>query len=223
MKIAVDMGHCLNGADSGATGLGRREQDLTREIGNKVIPLLQKAGHEVINVTVDSANSVNESLSARVNKSNSNNVDLYISIHLNAFNGQAYGTEVYTYNAIKRDRAVRVLNNIVGLGYTNRGIKDGSNLYVIKNTNMESMLVECCFIDNTGDMGRFNSDNMARAIAEGIHGSSIIVEEPKPQPTDNNIFYRVVTGSYKDRANAEAQVNKLKQAGFDSFIDVYRK
>ncbi|MNP19806.1 Sporulation-specific N-acetylmuramoyl-L-alanine amidase [compost metagenome] len=152
-------------------------------------------------------------------------MDLYISIHLNAFNGQAYGTEVYTYNAVKRDRAVRVLNNIVGLGYTNRGIKDGSSLYVIRNTKMESMLIECCFIDNSGDMSKFNSDKMAKAIAEGIHGNSIIVEDPKPviQPIDSNVFYRVVTGSYKDRANAEAQVKALKDKGFDSFIDVYRK
>lgn len=44
---------------------------------------------------------------------------------------------------------------------------------------------------------------------------------------DNNhigeTFYRVVTGSYKEKANAEKQLNKLKESGFESFIDIYTK
>lgn len=39
----------------------------------------------------------------------------------------------------------------------------------------------------------------------------------------NETFYRVVTGSYKDRENADEQLNKLKEAGFESFIDIYKK
>ena len=36
-------------------------------------------------------------------------------------------------------------------------------------------------------------------------------------------FYRVVTGSYKERENAEEKLEELKNAGFDSFLAVYEK
>ena len=36
-------------------------------------------------------------------------------------------------------------------------------------------------------------------------------------------FYRVVTGSYKDRENAEEKLEELKNAGFDSFLVIYEK
>ncbi len=65
-----------------------------------------------------------------------------------------------------------MLNNIVSLGYTNRGIKDGSNLYVIRNTKAKSMLIECCFCDNSGDMNRYNADKMADAIVKGLVGKT---------------------------------------------------
>lgn len=36
-------------------------------------------------------------------------------------------------------------------------------------------------------------------------------------------FYRVVSGSFKNKKNAEKQLEKLKESGFDGFIDVYNK
>ena len=45
MKINLDMGHTLSGADTGAEGCGRREQDCTREIGYKVKAKLEALGH----------------------------------------------------------------------------------------------------------------------------------------------------------------------------------
>lgn len=169
MKIGIDCGHTLSGADYGAVGI-KAESNLTREVGNRVIQKLQKLGHTVVNCTVDSASSVNSSLSQRVSKANNSNLDLFVSIHFNAFNGGAYGTEVYTYGANRLSSAVSVLNNIVSLGYTNRGIKDGSSLYVIRNTSAKSMLIECCFIDNTSDMNKFNAEKMADEIVKGLVG-----------------------------------------------------
>lgn len=40
---------------------------------------------------------------------------------------------------------------------------------------------------------------------------------------DKDLFYRTVTGSFKDRDHAEERIAKLKKAGFDSFIDIYKK
>ncbi|SFU78399.1 N-acetylmuramoyl-L-alanine amidase [Clostridium sp. DSM 8431] len=169
MKINLDMGHVLRGADTGAEGCGRREQDCTREIGYKVKDKLEALGHSVCVCSVDSASTLNESLAARVNRANANGGDLYVSIHLNA--GGGHGTEVYTYQGRELSVARNVLNNICSLGYTNRGIK-GANLYVINHTSMTAMLIECCFIDSSEDMNRYNAEDIANAIVKGLVGQT---------------------------------------------------
>ncbi|EJO5346756.1 N-acetylmuramoyl-L-alanine amidase [Clostridium botulinum] len=171
MKIGIDCGHTLSGADYGAVGI-KAESNLTREVGIRVISKLQALGYTVVKCYKDTCTSLQDSLSYRTNKANNNNVDLYVSIHFNAFNGKAHGTEILTYRGNKFKEATSVLNNIVSLGYTNRGIKDGSTLYVIRNTKAKAMLIECCFCDNVGDMSKFNADKMADAIVKGLVGKT---------------------------------------------------
>lgn len=170
MRIGIDMGHTLSGSDYGAVGY-RKETNLTREVGFKVMQKLEKLGHAVVNCTVDSASSVSSSLSNRVRKANSGNLDLFISIHFNA--GGGTGVEIYTYGASKFSQATSVLNNIVGLGYRNRGIKDGKNLYVVRSTDPKAMLIECCFVDSKNDMNMFSAEKMADAIVKGLVGKTI--------------------------------------------------
>ena len=188
MRINLDMGHTLSGADTGAVGCGRKEQDCTREIGYKVKAKLESLGHSVCICSVDNANSVNESLCARVNKANANGGDLYLSIHLNA--GGGYGTEVYTYQGKELSAARNVLNNICSLGYRNRGIK-AANLYVINHTKMPAILIECCFIDSESDMARYNAEDIANAIVKGLLGQTsnstvnIKVNESNSKPSSD--------------------------------------
>lgn len=170
-KFLVDCGHTLSGGDTGAEGCGKLEQNLTREVGCKVIAKLQALGHTVVNCTVDYASTLSESLAARVNKANNAGGDLYVCIHFNASNGAGHGTEVFTYNGKELTQARNVLNNICALGYTNRGIKS-ANLYVINHTNMNAMLIECCFIDNDSDMSKYNAENLANAIVKGVTGTT---------------------------------------------------
>ncbi|SFU81536.1 Putative peptidoglycan binding domain-containing protein [Clostridium sp. DSM 8431] len=191
MKINLDMGHVLSGADTGAEGCGRKEQDCTREIGYKVKAKLEALGHSVCVCSVDNASTVNESLAARVNKANANGGDFYVSIHLNA--GGGHGTEVYTYQGKELAVARNVLNNICRLGYTNRGIK-GANLYVINHTTMPAILIECCFIDSSEDMKRYNAEDIANAIVKGLVGqisnNIVNVNEQQSNPSVSNDWVR---------------------------------
>ena len=133
MKIGLDAGHCRWGADLGARGCGMKEEEMTRTIVNQVSKKLQALGHRIIICNIDKASTVRESLNARSNKANSNNVDLYVSVHINA--GGGIGSEVFTMNGRHFPQADRVLTNLVSLGFRNRGIKDGSHLSVIRRTN----------------------------------------------------------------------------------------
>ena len=171
MKIAVDCGHTLNSADYGAVGI-KSESLLTREVGKEVMRLFKNEGHSVVDCTIDNASSLSSSLSYRYNTANNNNCDYYISIHFNAFNGNAKGTEILVYNNAD-SRVNGVLSSITALGFTNRGVKQRKNLAVLKNTKMKSMLIECCFCDNAEDMNLFNGLKMAKSIVEGFLGKTI--------------------------------------------------
>lgn len=56
-------------------------------------------------------------------------------------------------------------------GFRNRGIKNGTSLYVIKNTNSPAMLVELFFLDNQIDQTlykKLGAKAIAQAIADAI-------------------------------------------------------
>jgi len=226
MKYLLDMGHCIakGSADTGCQGNGKREEDCTREIGYKIKSKLETLGHTVVICSCDSANSVIESLSHRTNTANKNGGDLYVAIHLNA--GGGYGTEVFTYGAKAFPEAIRTLNNIVGMGLKNRGIKDGKGLYVINHTNMKSMLVECCFMD-TNDMAKYNAEKFADCIVKGITGQAIkapVVTKPvvAVKAANKGNIYRVITGSFSDETNADIRIKELKAKGFESFKEIIK-
>lgn len=224
MKIGIDCGHTLSGADYGASGI-KEETNLTREVGAKVIEKLNSLGYTVIKCYKDSCSSLTDSLSYRTSTANNNNVDLFVSIHFNCFDGSAHGTEVFTYGGSRFNEATNVLNNIAALGYTNRGIKDGSNLYVIRNTVSKAMLIECCFCDNIGDMNRFDSEKMANAIVKGLVGSTTSIT------TNNNDWINldgktgtvVANGGLNVRENKSTSSNILGVLSNGEKVRLYRK
>ena len=167
MKIAIDAGHNCP-PDVGCPGI-IQEDRLTREVETHLITELTKRGFSVLSVVPDKATSISDSLRQRVLKANQNDVNWYISIHFNCFDKKAQGTEVFAISPQGRDMANRILQNIVNaIGTTNRGVKDGSHLYVLKYTNMPAVLVEALFCDNAEDMKKYDAKKIATAIAEAF-------------------------------------------------------
>lgn len=182
MKIAIDLGHGVS-YDTGAESSFIREETIIDNVGRLVINKLKKLGHEVIEVRPTSATSLSNSLVQRVQKANNNNVDLYVSIHANAGGGK--GTEVYTYRGNEVTQARNVLNNLVSLGFVNRGIK-GNNLFVINNTKAPAILIEICFIDTKSDVDLYNSlgaEKIADGIVKGITGNTVSLNTPQASKT----------------------------------------
>ena len=169
MKFGIDIGHnCPH--DTGAVGI-KKEDELTKEVGTLLMRKLAAAGHSVINCTPTTASSLNDSLRQRVDKANDNDVDVFVSIHFNKFNGQARGTEIFALSKVAQAIARSVLKEIVNLGFKNRGVKD-TGFFVIKHTSMPAILIECCFCDSQTDMALFNAEKMAEAIKHGLIGES---------------------------------------------------
>ncbi|BAZ39107.1 peptidoglycan-binding domain 1 [Calothrix sp. NIES-4101] len=168
MRFGIDIGHNCP-PDTGARGI-KFEDNLTLDVGSRVISKLKSLGHEVIDCKPVRASNVKDSLSRRCDLANNTKVDLFVSIHFNAFNQQANGTEIYAVGTEGRKAAKPILDEIIKLGFFNRGIKNGSHLFVLRNTKMPAILIESCFIDSRKDMSLFNSEAIANAIVKGLTG-----------------------------------------------------
>ena len=194
MKIFLDAGHNYSGYNTGATGNGLHEQDVTWEIATKCGEILTKNGFETKlsrpnikdNLGIDNSTS----LSVRCKMANDWGADYFVSIHCNAGGGTGTETYCYKFGTTAEKLATSVNNAIVyKLGIKSRGVKT-ANFYVLLNTKMPAILVETAFIDNTADsvLLKNNTQDFAQAIADGIlKFTNFEVAPPPPAPPSGNI------------------------------------
>ena len=169
MKIVLNAGHTKTGAGSGVVGYINESVE-ARRVVSLVKHYLTGKGHSVVVANVDKAESQNAYLKKVVEKANKQSADLFVSIHFNASKG-GYGTECYTWKGKKTAAAVGVCEELHELGFRNRGVKDGSHLYVIKKTKAPAVLIEVCFADSLIDWDRYEKagvNKVAQAITRGI-------------------------------------------------------
>ena len=172
-KVFLNPGHdpeTLAGTadyDCGAVNrhLNLYENLVAAAIGALVEKYLVAAGCEVKSLQ-------DESLRGICRAANEWDADLFVSIHCNAFNETARGTETHTYPGDKDGyRLAECINNqlISSLPLKDRGVKE-SNFTVLSGTEMPAVLVETAFIDEDRDglLLRDNQDDFARAIARGV-------------------------------------------------------
>ena len=236
MKIFIDAGHNYSGFDTGAEGHGLREQDVTFYIADKLKNLLISAGHTVMmsreKLTDNVGSSLSDSLNTRVTMANRLGMNLFISIHCNAYNGQAKGTETFVYS-LKSQAATyaeKIQTAIAGkLGTKDRGVCERSDLFVLRKTSMAALLIETAFIDNGEDalLLKNRQDDFAAAIFEGITGNSIKEELPMEQTVmkipDNVYVQEISPENFQmkvcDCRKRHVGISKYFNAGFFSGND----
>ena len=178
MIIGLDMGHTLSGAGTGARGYVE-ETVKNREVGNRLMAMLKEKGHTVINCTVDKSSN---DLYDRVRKANAQKLDLFISLHLNAFKPTTseMGVETHIYNGnysgkeANRKYAQAIQTALVqDVKWIDRKVKE-SNFYVVRETVAPAVLVELGFCDSQGDMNKWNTEKIAAALFRGITGTAYV-------------------------------------------------
>lgn len=179
--IVIDPGH--GGSDSGAVGVdGLREKDVTLEVAEKVKDILENSGVKVVMTREDDHDvygptaTDSQELQARVDYGNfTPNVDVFLSIHCNAFtSASANGTSTYYYPKTWLDAllAQNLQDGMVEHGdRRDRGIHE-ARFYVCRHSSMPAALVELAFITNYVEghllADEDFQDEMAQGIAEGL-------------------------------------------------------
>ena len=170
LVVVLDPGHGEATAGKRSPDGSLREYEFNRAVANKMKPLLEANGIEVIMTVSDDSDP---SLAERCEIANTSDADIFVSIHANAFgSGKDWtspnGWEIYHYQgAVLSNRLATAISNsnFPGIGIQNRGIKT-ANLYVIKNTVMPAVLIEHGFFTNVTEIELLKSDEWREKVAQ---------------------------------------------------------
>ena len=171
LVVIIDPGHGAH--DSGANGYGYREKDVVLNISQSIKTYFDKTP---INAKLTRSTDVFLELGERTRFASKNNGDIFISMHANALNGSASGTETFYYQTAAKNPHVteskalaKYIQNrmLEAWNLKNRNAKAG-NYYVLRENTMPAALAEVGFIDNKTDNAYIASstrrDQMAKAI-----------------------------------------------------------
>ena len=212
-KVVVDAGH--GGEDPGAVYEGRREKDDTLRLALAVGEILENSG---INVIYTRTEDVYQTPFQKAQIANAENADFFISIHRNSSPepNQYSGVESLVYD--KAGEKLEMAENINGalgeLGFEELGVKARPGLVVLRRTKMPAVLVEAGFLNSDRDNELFDEkfSEVAQGIAEGILGTL------ETESMEEQRYYRVQTGAFKVRQNAEKMLQELLEAGYPAFL-----
>ena len=170
--IVVDAGH--GGKDPGAMSpmSPNKEQlvekHLTLDIAFRLKRLLESEGYKVVMTRTD---DTYVPLPERVSIANNAKADAFISVHLNSFPipGGQCGTEVYYWTPQSYPLAESIYRNLLALlGRKGNGIRR-RQLYVVRHTNMPSVLVEPCYLNHSEEEELLRDENFRERIALAIY------------------------------------------------------
>ena len=212
-SIMLDAGH--GGQDPGAVYKGRQEKDDNLRLALAVGEILKNNG---IDVSYTRTTDIYQTPFEKAQLANQAGVDYFISFHRNSSpkDNQYNGAEVLVYDksGIKYQMAENILGALGEVGFRELGVKERPGLVVLRRTRMPALLIETGFINSDDDNKLFDEkfDDIAQGIADAILGTldKETVEEP--------LYYRVQTGVFRKRENADRMLYGLQDKGYPAYI-----
>lgn len=171
--VVIDAGH--GGADAGKTGVnGEEEKDINLKISEKIKKLLIDDGIPV-HMTREGderlAESQREDLKARTEIMNSGAL-LAVSIHQNSYHDSSvWGGQVFYHTESEEGRkaAEMIQAELNSLSPDHeKKIKSNDTYYILKNTQVPAVIVECGFMSNYAEAEKLSSDEYQGEIAEAV-------------------------------------------------------
>ena len=176
--IVVDAGH--GGKDEGAQKEGVKEAQINLAISKQLKRELETKGASVL-LTRDGAydlasegtsNRKKEDMKKRADIINAKQVDLFISIHLNAYpNVAIHGGQVFyqKQSDTSKNFADMIQKRMNVLNQTDKHTKPG-DYYILNETKPMGVLVECGFLSNPDEEARLSTWEYQQQVAFTIFG-----------------------------------------------------
>lgn len=193
MKILLISGHTSGYNKSALTGVN--EGDLNIELVKLLTPRLGR--YADVTVYPYSRDMYHDNKNGQI-QVNLKEFDYIFEVHFNDFNNAANGTEIYLHQDYAGGTSVeeKVLQNIVALGFRDRGVKrmsDLLNMNTCYTLGVDYALLEVCFYDNSADMARYRTSKeaVADAITAGIAEGFGLT--PRETPNADALMLREMT------------------------------
>ncbi len=184
-RVVVDAGH--GEPDGGAVGNhGVLEKDLNLAVARFLQGYLEQSGAEVI-LTRSDDNGIYDAksqtirqkkrtdLSNREKLIRESNADLFVSIHMNKFSDSKYSGPQVFYSAnhqSSKTLAEAIQKEIIAIikPPSERAIKQaGQEIYLLKKTEIPSVLVECGFLSNDREEKLLMDEDYQKKMAWAIY------------------------------------------------------
>jgi N-acetylmuramoyl-L-alanine amidase len=229
MKIMLDAGHGYQTAGKRSPD-GFREYEFNRKTALYARELLEN--YQNVTVTFAHSDERDVPLMERTDQANSLMVDVYVSIHANAYGNDwndAGGVETYVYVTKPKEAlqlAEKIQSRLVAkTGLKNRGVKT-ADLHVLRETKMSAILAECGFMTNQNESALLRTESfqkncasvIVQALAEQYRLTANTDFPPATTRSPATGLYKVQTGAYSKKSNADLLVQRLKAAGFAAVI-----
>lgn len=173
--IVIDAGH--GGFDPGMVSGKIEEKNINLSIAKKLQTYLEQGGATVIITRADDSDlgkGKSSDMRARRLIANTSHADIFVSIHQNSFSSPSVkGAQVFYFNQSDNSQKLATyiqdrLREFVDSGNKYKE-KANNNYYVLKQTEMPAVLVECGFLTNSTERGKLTSEEYQEKIAWGIY------------------------------------------------------
>ena len=182
--IVIDAGHGT--PDGGAVSEnGATEKDINLDVANRLCALLEKTGAYVIMTRLDD-NAVTDDLKAKIREikrrdlknrrdiRDNSDADIFVSIHMNKFEDpKYYGAQVfYSYTPEESKRlAESIQEELIKLAdpSNTREAKKADGIFILKNSRIPSVLVECGFLSNPEEAQKLETDKYRDTLAWAVY------------------------------------------------------
>ena len=212
-KIILDAGH--GGEDPGAVYKERKEKDDNLKLTLAVGKILEDKG---VDVVYTRTTDIYQTPFEKARLANESGADYFISFHRNSSSkdNQYNGVEVLVYdkNGIKYEMAQNIVGALGELGFREIGVQARPGLVVLRKTKMPALLIETGFLNSDKDNQLYDEKNaeIAQAIAGAILGTL------DQQQGEEPLYYRVQTGVFRKRENADRMLYMLQEKGYPAYI-----
>ena len=164
--IIIDPGH--GGRDPGAIGkLAWNEKDFTLDIARLLASELRSMGAFPILTHEEVADDKKFAIEDRLAIVNEVSSDLFVSIHLNAFEMASLGgAETYYLSTSENLRLAKLLQNgMANVGLRNRGLRNNRTLAILRRGQPPGVLLEVAYLTNPDDERLLTDVNNRKRLA----------------------------------------------------------